>query len=157
MKKSWVVDQSKGSPTADPIPIFRLGSIVAAYGGMCRHNGARKGCRGTCLISLQPTLPASVVSKTRRTILGRGVARSVCRMTRRYAFPHGERSKDDRIKGVLADLFLTLGYRALLQTLASRRKKVHICGNCTGGGEKSGAGDGGRTRDIDLGKVALYH
>jgi len=22
---------------------------------------------------------------------------------------------------------------------------------------KSGAGDGGRTRDIDLGKVALYH
>jgi hypothetical protein len=23
--------------------------------------------------------------------------------------------------------------------------------------EKIGAGDGGRTRDIDLGKVALYH
>jgi hypothetical protein len=23
--------------------------------------------------------------------------------------------------------------------------------------EKFGAGDGGRTRDIDLGKVALYH
>ena len=23
--------------------------------------------------------------------------------------------------------------------------------------KKSGAGDGGRTRDIDLGKVALYH
>jgi hypothetical protein len=26
-----------------------------------------------------------------------------------------------------------------------------------GGLEETGAGDGGRTRDIDLGKVALYH
>jgi hypothetical protein len=26
-----------------------------------------------------------------------------------------------------------------------------------GGPRETGAGDGGRTRDIDLGKVALYH
>ena len=32
VKESWVVDQSKRSRTADPIPIFRLGSIADTSG-----------------------------------------------------------------------------------------------------------------------------
>jgi hypothetical protein len=45
---------------------------------------------------------------------------------------------------------LPLGYRAMLprgKSLAAARLFRR----------ESGAGDGGRTRDIDLGKVALYH
>jgi hypothetical protein len=63
-------------------------------------------------------------------------------------------------KGFLQTSPLPLGYRALLNTLAFRAKKVHLSGGHEGhASEKTntGAGDGGRTRDIDLGKVALYH
>src|ERR1700722_5664006 len=70
-------------------------------------------------------------------------------------------SESNRRIKVLQTSPLPLGYRALLHTLASRRKKVHLRGLRRAGDEngvtKSGAGDGGRTRDIDLGKVALYH
>jgi hypothetical protein len=54
-----------------------------------------------------------------------------------------------------ADLSLTTWVpRPCLNTLAFRVKKVHPRKDRT---RNSGAGDGGRTRDIDLGKVALYH
>ena len=65
-------------------------------------------------------------------------------------------SESNRRIKVLQTSPLPLGYRALVHTLASRRKKVHLW-NQRRWGQKSGAGDGGRTRDIDLGKVALYH
>jgi hypothetical protein len=48
-----------------------------------------------------------------------------------------------------ADLSLTTWVPRLVKQSPSRlRGQVKL---------KSGAGDGGRTRDFDLGKVALYH
>ena len=54
-----------------------------------------------------------------------------------------------------ADLSLTTWVPRPAHTLAFRPEKVHR--RIAGWGQKTGAGDGGRTRDIDLGKVALYH
>ena len=42
------------------------------------------------------TVPASAVSKTRSTILGRVGARSVCRMTLRYPFLLGTRNLESK-------------------------------------------------------------
>ena len=53
---------------------------------------------------------------------------------------------------VLQTSALPLGYRALEQSRWAIRKAP-----AQGEGGNSGAGDGGRTRDFDLGKVALYH
>ena len=77
-------------------------------------------------------------------------------------------SESNRRIKVLQTSPLPLGYRALLNKVAFSAKNVHHTfvlrkiADCLGGEEKdtlnnSGAGDGGRTRDIDLGKVALYH
>ena len=57
-----------------------------------------------------------------------------------------------------ADLSLTTWVPRPGPTLAFRPEKVHSQGiRGWNAGKKYGAGDGGRTRDIDLGKVALYH
>jgi hypothetical protein len=55
-----------------------------------------------------------------------------------------------------ADLSLTTWVPRPALTLAFRAEKVYLRGTAHSG-QKSGAGDEGRTRDIDLGKVALYH
>src|SRR6267142_2449130 len=76
-------------------------------------------------------------------------------------------SESNRRIKVLQTSPLPLGYRALSAKLAPSPGIVHpgkralnIEKALASAGllnQKSGAGDGGRTRDIDLGKVALYH
>jgi hypothetical protein len=64
-----------------------------------------------------------------------------------------------RIK-VLQTSALPLGYRALSDALPFRLTHSSQTKNpawTRGDWTKSGAGDGSRTRDFDLGKVALYH
>src|ERR1039458_4012546 len=59
-------------------------------------------------------------------------------------------------KGFLQTSPLPLGYRAPAPYVSVPAGKCPS-GADQAGGQKTGAGDGGRTRDIDLGKVALYH
>src|SRR5580704_168895 len=74
-------------------------------------------------------------------------------------------SESNRRIKVLQTSPLPLGYRAPVQQISCTGLKSPpaVCafkeGKAPqrGAGQISGAGDGGRTRDIDLGKVALYH
>ena len=62
-------------------------------------------------------------------------------------------SESNRRIEVLQTSALPLGYRAEPATAITLKRKA-LAG---AGLVKSGAGDGSRTRDFDLGKVALYH
>ena len=58
-------------------------------------------------------------------------------------------------KGFLQTSPLPLGYRAPAEYVSVPGEKSPSAEE--DGSNMPGAGDGGRTRDIDLGKVALYH
>ena len=64
-------------------------------------------------------------------------------------------SESNRRIKVLQTSPLPLGYRAPAEYVSVATEKSPSAGKDFV--NKFGAGDGGRTRDIDLGKVALYH
>ncbi len=66
-------------------------------------------------------------------------------------------SESNRRIKVLQTSPLPLGYRAPAQYVRVPCGKSLSAGRPSLTKENTGAGDGGRTRDIDLGKVALYH